>query len=65
MRELTDIELDAVGGGVVAGYYPTWITKWITSIPVNNHNNNQLNNGGYGNVNFNFNPQNNNVNNLV
>jgi hypothetical protein len=58
MRELTNIELDAVGGG-----YPVWIQKYFSAVPINNGQNNQNNNGfSFGNVVFN--PQNilNNVN---
>jgi hypothetical protein len=58
MRDLTNIELDAVGGG--DGLVPVWmntVTKFINSIPINNQVVANDNHGwqGFGNFTPNFN----------
>lgn len=68
MRELTNIELDAVAGGDGVPGMPVWmntITKYAISFPFNQNNTAQANTGWQGLGNFNFNPQLNAVNNTV
>jgi hypothetical protein len=60
MRELTNIELDAVGGG----WHDT-VTKFINSFPINVNNTAQQFKGWAGFGNFNFTPQLNAVNSQI
>ncbi len=67
MRELTNIELDAVAGGDGPGV-PVWmntVTKYINSFPINVNNNAQQFQGWAGFGNFNFTPQLNAVNSQI
>jgi hypothetical protein len=56
MRELTDRELDAVGGGDLVIPYVS-VTKFINSFPINVNNTAQQFSGWAGFGNFNFTPQ--------
>jgi hypothetical protein len=67
MRELTDIELDVVGGGDLLAV-PVWVntvTKFINSFPINTQAVAQQSSGWQGFGNFNFQPVTNAINNSV